>query len=1505
MDGTLSSPVWESAALIDTFHTAVQVEQVESTTEYRLGWYGDHLHLGGRIAADEIESLARVLIVIDADSVDDRFCVVDLPVSPIRQTGTVYLDEDWRPDHAWIQESVATEHAQTHDLESGDLLVEVALPLADLGVSGPPKGTWRFTVIQLTEFGTHRLTSWVPIHATEHLDASVTDLDGPVAVFASVAAQQSFGTLYFDRTPCDMWTPQSCSLQWSDFTTKRLTVGLPTVQSRATDRCPVVLTSRSTATVDWIEPDGTVTLVGEASELDGEELIIDLTHPAPIQDGEYRVRVIVHGPAGRTATTLIGFHREDLIAAGIAVVGERFPVPAGTAVSPSPASAEVMDLIDLLPEQFGIAHLGHPGEPDLRPQFANWTLAEDLQHIVYLGAGEFNGQTFPNETWAETKVDVAVNALGEAVEYPYHEDAQGRRYFFTAALWNHRTRYVREQLVPLATTDPLGAARLMYRFAEVSRGYVMRTNNEWNTYVTDVASGPPYNRRSGFWSVWPAEELNHFDLVLDAYEALNSTDAFQVLADELDRDVRADISDWLFGPAVDFVLSVPRRMHNVDPYIWRRLTRLARVVGVPDHLHLTLEWIEGFMRSQFLSDGFWKEVAPAYHQQVIGNVDIALAALAGYRDPAGYVSPRSGLTISDLDLSEQYPQLEAQKNLVNLLSYPSKKQVPIADTWAHTPRVPDPMTGPYVLSPSGLARLDHGTGTDRTQLHLMATPRYGHHQLDPLNIALFGQGHELLPDLGYTYTKYRRYSASTIGHNTVLVDGQDMTVDAESRDGGRMERLIEVRPGTSCVRASYPGAYPQTSRYQRELLLHEISGGRHVVIDLFRVSGGDRHEYVVHGDANQDCRLMTPLERSPYGPYLLPDGVEVRPPVDDKDFGEAEGHYPGYQYVRDVAVSTPGAGCHGFDLISTTGEGLETARLGVLTDVAADTDQIFIGTSPSLRMTRLHGNGVDWDNNRQADLYSSPTVVHRREGHALDSTFVTALETYRGSESAVELCRRIPIDSGPADAVAVRVVHGLISTLWLSNPSGGGEVVVGEVRFRGEWGSVTQVDGAPTRLDLIGGDLIRAGDEELTATLRWTGEVVDTERVVDGGPANTVTIATELPDRVVGEHVAITHPDQQTTTLRIATLTRTGGSTIIGLGGAESGFILDDGGGSHQTHFPARSWTGAHTATIVASASAEIDGSVPGLPTTAVSGSVTGADGAPIEGASVQLTGRSIEMNTAADGSFDLEVPIGDHHLTVRATGHHRSVVAIGSLDEGGTSEVTVGLVPLPRQPELTAVTRYQRTGEPVSAMCDLPADLYLVPANVAANPNALAQAVSAGSGVSAPAVGGVPVTLATGDLGVGVHRLYAVNDEQTVSVGHSVTLVPTVSTQLEDDNAMVSWGGAWFSFKADGHSGGSFRYAQERDAWVEFGFYGTRAVLLSTTNEAGGLGDVHVDGEQRTTVDFWSAEVGRKIEVFDTGVLDEGIHVVRMVTLNKRGEEHPASSQAQVRFDVAHTTGI
>lgn len=148
----------------------------------------------------------------------------------------------------------------------------------------------------------------------------------------------------------------------------------------------------------------------------------------------------------------------------------------------------------------------------------------------------------------------------------------------------------------------------------------------------------------------------------------------------------------------------------------------------------------------------------------------------------------------------------------------------------------------------GFLTLQTGKPGSRFALSLFYGYYVGHAHFDLLNTDLYAYGWPLTPDLGYPETADsrdpRRYGflAHTIVHNTCMID-------AQRSDWGRGQ-LVAFHPGrfAQMAEATARAAYPETAQeYRRTVFLIDADPEHAYVVDIFRVAGGQQHDWLVHG----------------------------------------------------------------------------------------------------------------------------------------------------------------------------------------------------------------------------------------------------------------------------------------------------------------------------------------------------------------------------------------------------------------------------------------------------------------------------------------------------------------------------------------------------------------------------------------------------------------------------------------------------------------------------------
>lgn len=1306
IDGRLDDPVWPDAARIGGFVTPYYYEPIDGDAETRICFDDEALYLAVRYTdPDGGASLTGVEILIDNGTADYRVPIeIRRPAVPYRNT--------WGPDLI----DVAGAEIATGTVDGG-VTAEVAVPLAALDGTTPGEGDeWRINVILQHDMMTRPLSSWTPIRtSTNSYNGS-----GTAPVQAEVTDHDRLGGLFLGGLPSagrpappEPYQPKNLTLEYRGFTEK--VIGFDRDGIGPDDQ--VVLAWQAPGE-DWVP------VADPQPERESRRLQIRFGHPGPFRKGLYRIRITIERGDRRQPDGLavLSFDRTDLIRAGDSSI--RLPGRTGRpeTIKSAQPSDEVRNLIDWISDRNGFIFVGIPDQPQLHPNnLYTWDPADpDVLQSRYTEERYPNNPKYP-----EDKVITVTNRLGQQQEYPYYEDpGTGRQFFLTAHLWFRRREYVLGRLPDLAAEDPLGAARVMYRFAQVYPGWVPTNEYPWFTRPVEPDSVPVNYYWGGTWSRWSASELTTFRNLPAAYATIAGTNAFDVLGDEVGEDVAAKITDEMLLPSIDFYRSYVILYHNMDYHNAMGLISMGKAFGDPSYIHETVEWAREYGRITYLFDGYYKENSLSYHDQATNGLVQVIDQLDGWTDPEGYASPRTGERFDQLDLGAEVPVLSQAIEVSQRLVYPDAKLFPMNDTWAYsTSGKPRFDAGSFLMPAGGVARLARGRTEDPSawfgqvfafpeleitaqsvphasfpasgtvqleattsgqsisfafaidqdgefeldlqpfraasygryrvsidtdeiaevefygsggvnpfetlgsvqltagrheitflglgkheessnykmgvvqfalldeaaqeerdnageptgnpaQAYLVYAPKYGHHHYDPLSLAVWAEGQELLPDIGYTHTFYRQWTLSTLAHNTVVVDSSNMTVAGDAAHGGNIEIFEPRDEQVQVMRAAEPHAYPQTSEYDREvwqIAFDDAPGNEGYLLDLFRVAGGERHEYALHGDANHDAGFSTEAELADYGPYLLPEGVQVTEPTTENDPGDAEGHYYGYIYVRKVRRAEPDGA---FDLRLTTGDGdgepLAGARIiGLFGDGPAE---LFLGESPSLRATRLEGTGKDTNN--EAVKYWLPTAVLRREGSDLRSEFVTMIEPHgTGKEPRVEQVERLTPDQAADGSIAVRVSHGDVTDLVLSSADPEQPMVVGDATLTGKLGFVRLTGGSVTKLVLIGGTALRYGEQEVTGDGAVAGRVTGVQRRAAGDPVDALVTDTTVPESAVGGTVVITHPDGKTHGYPIKAVD----GTRVELDGIDPGFEFDDDGSTELRFLPFTRWTGETT----------------------------------------------------------------------------------------------------------------------------------------------------------------------------------------------------------------------------------------------------------------------------------------------------------------------------------------
>jgi hypothetical protein len=368
------------------------------------------------------------------------------------------------------------------------------------------------------------------------------------------------------------------------------------------------------------------------------------------------------------------------------------------------------------------------------------------------------------------------------------------------------------------------------------------------------------------------------------------------------------------------------------------------------------------------------------------------------------------------------------------------------------------------LPAAGHAVLSAGKGAEALQAHLHFCLTDGHAHRDLLNLSLFAKNRELLSDFGYTHTFRRPWATCTLGHNTVLVDGQDQQI-RRRRTWGNLRLYEATDPAVQVASASSETVYPHLSRYRRTIAVVDAGDGNAYVVDLFHVEGGSLHEWALHGaaDADQALDLSVPVRPAAGSLEALLTGRDE----------PGSGRYERYAEVYDVAAGTGTAPFTAtFRYADGQGPRLRTTYLRPLPG------EVVSGMVPS-----IHRASRD---NAQVDKIRTPIFIARRAGQDLRSAFLAVHEAYEGDPF---LGRVESLSFKDSLAAGARIVQGKQTDWILSTPETDGHADSGDIALTGRFGLVRKRSGNVERLDLIDGRELRAAGIALKLHAPFEGEI--------------------------------------------------------------------------------------------------------------------------------------------------------------------------------------------------------------------------------------------------------------------------------------------------------------------------------------------------------------------------------------------------------------------------------
>ncbi len=703
------------------------------------------------------------------------------------------------------------------------------------------------------------------------------------------------------------------------------------------------------------------------------------------------------------------------------------------------------------------------------------------------------------------------------------------------------------------------AVILLERFAEVIPRWPMIDRSNGIAIPWEKVNWGDWSN-SGLWGIWHHQDLERGRELPLAYDCIAASGALERGSARSGRDIRQYIENGLFRFMVEQNLKMSYLVNQMGPLPDGRapfeFSNMAgnRFNGLiiygkvfePEYIHFVTDCMRIFPRLMYFRDGFWHEGSPSYHLQItnrlIGDVS---RQLKGYSDPPGYVNPKTGGRIDNLDLEKELARPYARmESALNNLALPDGFYLTIHDTHSNQRAYgarQDSMVSQCLFG-AGNAIMARNAGADAARVFLHFGGTDGHEHFDCLNLALWALGGELLSEGEYNRFGNREWNTCTAGHNLVVVDGRnqrsrsentiapgpDDAVDGlsynpcigghgDARNFGNLLLWDSSRPNLQVVEAEGGNAYGGLYRYRRTVAMVTAGDADFYLVDIFRVKGGNIHDWMLHGRLNEDYRSQMSL--------AVKEASENR-----------------FKFLN----LTERAVCDSLwwnEFVCESGARIRTTMM------PAPGTEVSCGRAPAMRR---QGDAVFLD-------------VRRAGG---DNVFVAVHEPYRGApriQNIIPLtppggadsfvCLKIELAGGRSDYIA----HTLDEPPYRERRIPGSDI-----RFKGRFVHVAVRNGAPEWMYLLEGSSLRAGKTVFAAKsgdYSHRGGIIDIKRVEKGDSWDGFVTAAPLPDdnSLNGKTLLLTLADGRTEGYEIAKIERQGQQSFIHVNG-EPGMELRDGG---------------------------------------------------------------------------------------------------------------------------------------------------------------------------------------------------------------------------------------------------------------------------------------------------------------------------------------------------------
>jgi hypothetical protein len=780
------------------------------------------------------------------------------------------------------------------------------------------------------------------------------------------------------------------------------------------------------------------------------------------------------------------------------------------------------EMIAIIPEQSGIFYTRCPNCRAGTQDRGDWEWTPRSPRSIRC---KQCGEVYPNNTRYPDSNHITTVSLHKRHSYPYYEMPDGYRIFLAAHADYLARQFMEKTCRNLAslyreTGNDMYARRaalVLLKFAEVFPGYAYKFDypfkqKQFFSYRQSMMAGfEPF--RVSKWTWW-----GYMDVSRELLLAYNDTKSWTGLKEMSNGDAVRLIETDLFGQMVRGVLEKPETYGNMSPGMWFDFVLAGHSLNRFDWVREVTDRLKKFYETNFLYDGYWMETSPSYCSQVTGNLTRLHSAIQHCMQSSEKQDTTKNEVVERMqELSVVFDNVRSVQKAVKL---PNGRDLPINDTWADTGSNGTSDSKSLLMPGLGLAVLNGGKSDNQLTAWLNFTSGRLHKHKDALSIGLFAHGKELLSDIGYTHTKWRCWSQSTLSHNTVVVNGLDSALDSKHVNN-RLRFFVTDGRGFRFVESENDSAYPGvTTTYRRACALIGSDGSDAYLLDIFHVTGGKQHDYLLHGSPAENSRAtVRGTELKPFEGTLMNANAEFREPKGEHDT-VPDG--AGYGFVRDISQSKiAGDIIVDFRFESAPQVGMTTHLL------VPDETHLFVGNAPRLRDAKNQDNLLD--------KFWAPFICARVKGNALSSRFIAVHEPVN-SEAKVKSVRFTPHGSGGLITVD-RGKYGR-DYFMVSNEKNltfSSETPDGVLKFDGQWGFARVQNDRCIEAHLIGGRLLNLGTMTITGQGWCSGHVGQVRRMVTKDYRGYFDIAEDV-ESLCGSILLVEFPDR---TIRAYNISKT------------------------------------------------------------------------------------------------------------------------------------------------------------------------------------------------------------------------------------------------------------------------------------------------------------------------------------------------------------------------------